>query len=90
MNMAYFKIHFIQGAEIYEKIRPVDVLMELLRDCSGPDNEIIKNYFNLQGADQACATALIIACNHNNNNVQVKYELCISTIAYQSCESSKN
>jgi hypothetical protein len=34
---------------------------QLLIDCGGPEAEAVKSYFNLLGAEQASATALILA-----------------------------
>ncbi|KAK9508420.1 hypothetical protein O3M35_005984 [Rhynocoris fuscipes] len=60
-----------QGAEIYEKLRPVDILAEIMRDRNGPDCEEVKKYFNDFGTDQACAMALILACNNLMTNTQM-------------------
>ena len=61
-----FVILTSQGTEIYEKLRPVDILAEILRERNGPDCEEVKHYFMELGNDQACAMALCIACTHQN------------------------
>merc|ERR1719193_196125 len=50
-----------QGALLISALRPVDCLRQLLIECGGPDAEAVKLYFGLQGAEQATATALILA-----------------------------
>ncbi|CAB0016280.1 unnamed protein product, partial [Nesidiocoris tenuis] len=57
-----------QGTEIYEKLRPVDILVEILKERNGPDCEEVKQYFSELGYDQACAMALIIACSSKEPN----------------------
>ncbi|KAK4882783.1 hypothetical protein RN001_006102 [Aquatica leii] len=51
-----------QGVHIFLKMRPVDLLRQLLIDCHGPENEAVKAFFVIQKEDQACATSLILAC----------------------------
>lgn len=60
-----------QGAEILKKLRPVDMLVELLTESNGPDSELVKSYFSSQTEQQAAATCLILACNHSTRNVQL-------------------
>ncbi|XP_024084605.1 nuclear pore complex protein Nup154 isoform X1 [Cimex lectularius] len=60
-----------QGTEVYEKLRPVDILAEVLREKNGPDCNEIKQYFLEQGTDQACAMALILACNFMTTQAQL-------------------
>lgn len=62
-----------QGVEIYEKLRPVDILAEMMRDRNGPDCEDIKKYFADHGTDQACAMALILACNNITNTQMAEW-----------------
>lgn len=57
-----------QGAHIFVKFRPVDLLRQLLVSCHGPENEAIKTFFLIQKEDQACATSLILACLENVQN----------------------
>uniref|UniRef100_A0A0A9XMF7 Nuclear pore complex protein Nup155 n=1 Tax=Lygus hesperus TaxID=30085 RepID=A0A0A9XMF7_LYGHE len=61
-----------QGTEVYEKLRPVDILAEILRERNGPDCEEVKHYFMELGNDQACAMALIIACAYQNQTNHTK------------------
>lgn len=50
-----------QGAHIFLKLRPVDILRQLLLESGGADSDAVKAYFNLQREEQACATSLILA-----------------------------
>lgn len=60
-----------QGAHIVMKLRPVDLLREILMENKGPDSEFVKAYFQSQNEDQACATCLILACLENIQNIQI-------------------
>ncbi|XP_039282164.1 nuclear pore complex protein Nup155 [Nilaparvata lugens] len=60
-----------QGAEIVKKLRPVDMLVDLLTDSNGPDSELVKSYFSSQTEQQAAATCLILACNQSTKNAQI-------------------
>lgn len=51
-----------QGAHIFLKQRPVDILKDILTACAGLDTDPIKTFFSTLQEDQACATALILAC----------------------------
>ncbi|XP_075223372.1 nuclear pore complex protein Nup154 isoform X2 [Lycorma delicatula] len=59
------------GAEIMKKLRPVDMLVEILVEANGPDSEAVKSYFCTQTEQQAAATCLIIACNQSSQNTQL-------------------
>lgn len=50
-----------QGALIVSPLLPADCLRQMLIDCGGPESDLVKNYFHLQGGEQACATALVLA-----------------------------
>lgn len=58
-----------QGTDIYEKLRPVDIFGELMREKGGPDCEEVKQFFAQHGSDQACAMALILACDQTNQHM---------------------
>lgn len=60
-----------QGTDIYEKMRPVDIYGELLREKGGPDCSEVKNFFCNQGSDQVCAMSLILACDQTGFNSQM-------------------
>ncbi|KAJ4448862.1 hypothetical protein ANN_00253 [Periplaneta americana] len=60
-----------QGAEILLKLRPVDVLRQLLVENRGPEADTVKLFFETQKEDQACATSLILACLQSAQNLQV-------------------
>ncbi|KAF5276078.1 hypothetical protein FQA39_LY00874 [Lamprigera yunnana] len=60
-----------QGVHIFLKLRPVDLLKQLLLDCHGPENESVKTFFAIQKEDQACATSLILACLENVQNSEI-------------------
>jgi hypothetical protein len=40
--------------------RPVDVLLQLMIECGGPEAEAVRSYFGLQGPEQATATAVVL------------------------------
>ncbi|XP_018320831.1 nuclear pore complex protein Nup154 [Agrilus planipennis] len=60
-----------QGAHIFMKLRPVDVLRQLLCENQGPENDSVRGFFVMQKEDQACATSLILACSDNVENHDV-------------------
>jgi len=60
-----------QGSIIVNILRPVDSLRQLLIDCGGADNDSVKCYFSLLGAEQATATALILATSQSLVDRQV-------------------
>jgi hypothetical protein len=61
----------VQGAEIVLKLRPVDLLRQLLVENRGPESEAVKLFFEMQKEEQACATSLILACLQSAHNLQV-------------------
>jgi len=60
-----------QGAIIISALTPVDTLRQLLIECGGPESEAVKLYFTVQGAEQAAATALILAASQSIVDRQV-------------------
>ncbi|XP_068430633.1 nuclear pore complex protein Nup155 [Clinocottus analis] len=52
-----------KGSHIFQKLRPVDQLRHLLVSCAGGENEEVERFFKLHREEQACATALILACS---------------------------
>ncbi|KAI5624469.1 nuclear pore complex protein Nup155 [Silurus asotus] len=53
-----------QGSHIFHKLRPVDQLRHLLvSSSSGGESDEIERFFKLHREEQACATALILACS---------------------------
>ncbi|KAM3874094.1 nuclear pore complex protein Nup155 isoform 2-T2 [Diretmus argenteus] len=53
-----------KGSHIFHKLRPVDQLRHLLVGCTGGESEEIERFFKLHREEQACATALILACSN--------------------------
>ncbi|XP_007244856.3 nuclear pore complex protein Nup155 isoform X1 [Astyanax mexicanus] len=53
-----------QGSHIFHKLRPVDQLRHLLVSSGGGESEEIERFFKLHREEQACATALILACSN--------------------------
>lgn len=53
------------------KLRPVDILKQLLKDSRGQDTEALRTFFHIQKEDQACATALILASLESDGNKDV-------------------
>lgn len=53
-----------QGSHIFHKLRPVDQLRHLLVSSAGGESEEIERFFKLHREEQACATALILACSN--------------------------
>ncbi|XP_018603651.1 nuclear pore complex protein Nup155 isoform X2 [Scleropages formosus] len=58
-----FVILSAKGSHIFHKLRPVDQLRHLLVSCAGGEGEEIERFFKLHREEQACATALILACS---------------------------
>ncbi|XP_048876664.1 nuclear pore complex protein Nup155 [Brienomyrus brachyistius] len=52
-----------KGSHIFHKLRPVDQLRHLLVSSGGGEGEEIDRFFKLHREEQACATALILACS---------------------------
>lgn len=52
-----------KGSHIFQKLRPVDQLRHLLVSCAGGESEEIERFFKLHREEQACGTALILACS---------------------------
>ncbi|KAM3963496.1 nuclear pore complex protein Nup154 [Aphomia sociella] len=50
------------GAALLSAGAAPDLLRALLRDCGGPDAAPVRDFFQLQTAEQACASALRLAC----------------------------
>lgn len=53
------------------KLRPVDILRQLLIDSNGPDSDAVKSFFMVQREDQACATSLILASLEGTQNIDL-------------------
>ena len=54
-----------QCCHVLTQLRPVDLLRQLLLDAGGPDSTSLRAFFQVLRPDQACATALILACADN-------------------------
>uniref|UniRef100_A0A8C7S1Y5 Nuclear pore complex protein Nup155 n=1 Tax=Oncorhynchus mykiss TaxID=8022 RepID=A0A8C7S1Y5_ONCMY len=52
-----------KGSHIFHKLRPVDQLRHLLVSGTGGESEEVERFFKLHREEQACATALIVACS---------------------------
>lgn len=59
------------GVQVFLKMRPVDILRQILADSHGYDNELIKSFFTILNNDQACATSLILASLENEENIDI-------------------
>lgn len=59
------------GVQIFVKLRPVDILKQILKDSHGQDTEALKTFFLIQKEDQACATALILASLEIGDDIEV-------------------
>ncbi|XP_026495219.2 nuclear pore complex protein Nup155 [Vanessa tameamea] len=55
------------GAALLSAGAAPDLLRTLLRDYRGPDAQPVKDMFQLNGADQACACALYLVCEDNSS-----------------------
>lgn len=51
----------------------MDIFGELMREKGGPDCEEVKQFFAQHGSDQACAMALILACDQTNQHVSTNF-----------------
>ncbi|KAJ1526290.1 hypothetical protein ONE63_009443 [Megalurothrips usitatus] len=60
-----------QGTEIFNKLRPVDILRQIMTERGGPENDAVKTFFEVQSEEQACATCLILACLESTQNAQL-------------------
>ena len=60
-----------QCCHVVTQLRPVDILRQLLVDASGPDSTAVRAFFQVLREDQACATALILACSTSVQDSQV-------------------
>ncbi|XP_076020291.1 nuclear pore complex protein Nup155 [Genypterus blacodes] len=52
-----------KGSHIFQKLRPVDQLRHLLVSGAGGESEEMERFFKLHREEQACSTALILACS---------------------------
>ncbi|CAH0559339.1 unnamed protein product [Brassicogethes aeneus] len=59
------------GVQILVKLRPVDLLRQILRDSRGHDSETLKAFFMILKEDQACAASLILASLENDENTEI-------------------
>lgn len=62
------------GAALIEAGSSPDILRSLLRDCHGPEAQPIKDFFQLQSPEQACACALYVACEDHEPGDQLVSE----------------
>jgi nuclear pore complex protein Nup155 len=60
-----------QCCHVVTQLRPVDILRQLLFDASGPDSTAVRAFFQVLREDQACATALILACSTSIQDSQL-------------------
>lgn len=60
-----------QGAHIFLKLRPVDVLRQLLLDSAGAESDSVRAFFTIQKEEQACATSLILATLQDAQNKDI-------------------
>lgn len=60
-----------QGVHIFSKLRPIDILKQLLMDSHGQDSDTIKAFFMIQKEDQACATSLVLASMEAEDNIEI-------------------
>lgn len=60
-----------QCCHLITQLRPVDILRQLLLDASGPDSSAVRAFFQVLREDQACATALILACSTSVQDSQL-------------------
>lgn len=59
------------GVQIFVKLRPVDILKQILKDSHGQDTEALKTFFLIQKEDQACAAALILASLETEDDIEI-------------------
>nr|XP_023029758.1 nuclear pore complex protein Nup155 [Leptinotarsa decemlineata] len=59
------------GVQIFVKLRPVDLLRQILKDSRGQETEALKTFFAIQKDDQACATCLILASLETSNTSEI-------------------
>ena len=54
------------GITTITKLRPIDLLMQLLSQFQGQDVRFFEDFFTIFGRDQSCAMCLGIACGHSS------------------------
>ncbi|XP_030758957.1 nuclear pore complex protein Nup154 [Sitophilus oryzae] len=59
------------SVQIFIKLRPVDLLRQILRDSHGQDTEALRAFFMIQKESQACATSLILASLESEENAEI-------------------
>ncbi|XP_065211453.1 nuclear pore complex protein Nup155 isoform X2 [Planococcus citri] len=56
-----------KGSEIFQKLRPVDVVREILEEGHDPGSEAVRCFFQTLSEDEICATLLLLACQKTGN-----------------------
>ncbi|KAL1505828.1 hypothetical protein ABEB36_005300 [Hypothenemus hampei] len=59
------------SVQTFIKLRPVDLLKQILKDSHGKDTTALKAFFAIQKQAQACATALILATLESEENADI-------------------
>ncbi|KAJ1341759.1 hypothetical protein BSLG_003654 [Batrachochytrium salamandrivorans] len=54
------------GLSTISKLRPVDLLLQLLKQSTGQDLRALEDFFVTNGKDQSCTMSLGIACGHSS------------------------
>ncbi|XP_065566663.1 nuclear pore complex protein Nup155-like isoform X4 [Artemia franciscana] len=68
---ANFVILTSQGCHIFPKLRPVEVLRQILVESGGADSEIVRTFFTILKEEQGAAVALILACSQHAQDPQI-------------------
>ncbi|CAG9765140.1 unnamed protein product [Ceutorhynchus assimilis] len=59
------------SVQVFIKLRPVDMLKQILLDSNGQDTLPLTTFFSIQSEVQACATSLILASLLSEENVEI-------------------
>ncbi|KAJ8961865.1 hypothetical protein NQ318_021483 [Aromia moschata] len=60
-----------QGIQVFIKLRPVDLLKQILQESHGHDTDALKAFFMIQKDEQGCATSLILASLESDDNMEI-------------------
>nr|XP_018906260.1 PREDICTED: nuclear pore complex protein Nup155 [Bemisia tabaci] len=70
-NAANFVSLSAQGIQLFSKLRPVEVLAQLLWKNKGPNADAVRAFFQNMTDDESCALCISIACQQCTSNVDL-------------------
>lgn len=87
---AKFVILSTQGLQIIEKLRPLDMLAELLSDGHEPGSEVVGEFFQCFTEEESCAMLLLLACQHTRNTTSTISDAAARAIPLYASSESKD